>query len=274
MEELALKHTPVQDPLQAVDVVLGYDNHTVSQGLNVSIPDRSFTVIIGPNACGKSTLLRSLARLLSPKAGTVLLDGRDIATQPSRDVAKRLGLLPQSSVSPSGITVRDLVARGRYPHQSMLRQWSATDDTAINAALEATGVSELRDRKVDELSGGQRQRVWLSLVLAQETPLLLLDEPTTYLDITHQLEVLNLCRRLHNTGDYTLVAVLHDLNLAFRYATHLIVMKDGRVITEGLPEDIVTAELMEEVYGIKSICIPDPVTGRPMIVPTEEAPAR
>lgn len=260
----------VQAPLQAMDVQLGYDGHTVSQGLNVTIPDRSFTVIIGPNACGKSTLLRALARLLTPQAGTVLLDGRDIATRPSRDVAKRLGLLPQTSLSPTGITVRDLVARGRYPHQSMLRQWSPTDDTAINTALAATGVSELRDRRVDELSGGQRQRVWLSLVLAQETPLLLLDEPTTYLDITHQLEVLNLCRRLHDTGDYTLVAVLHDLNLAFRYATHLIVMKDGKVITEGDPGEIITAELMAEVYGITAICIPDPVTGRPMIIPTEE----
>lgn len=256
-------------PLQVINATLGYEGRTVSRALNLEIPDRSFTVILGPNACGKSTLLRSLARLLEPQQGSVLLDGREIAKLPSREVARRLGLLPQSSVAPEGITVRDLVSRGRFPHQKMLRQWSAEDDLAIDKALTATGVTDLASRKVDALSGGQRQRVWISLVLAQETPLLLLDEPTTFLDITHQLGILNLCRNLHNTGDYTLVAVLHDLNLAFRYASHLIVMKDGAVVAEGRPGDIVTAELIGEVYQINCICIPDPVTGRPMIVPTE-----
>lgn len=256
-------------PLQVINATLGYENHTVSQALNLEIPDRSFTVILGPNACGKSTLLRSLARLLPTQQGSVLLDGQEIATLPSRAVARRLGLLPQSSVAPEGITVRDLVSRGRFPHQKMLRQWSPEDDRAIDKALAATGVTTLASRKVDSLSGGQRQRVWISLVLAQETPLLLLDEPTTFLDITHQLEILNLCRDLHATGDYTLVAVLHDLNLAFRYASHLIVMKNGAVVAKGRPEDIVTAELIEEVYQINCICMPDPVNGRPMIIPTE-----
>ncbi|BAF55750.1 ABC transporter ATP-binding protein [Corynebacterium glutamicum] len=259
----------MNSPLQAIDSTLGYNGYTVSEHLNVDIPDRSFTVILGPNACGKSTLLRALSRLLKPEAGQILLDGEAISTLPSRDVAKRLGLLPQSSIAPEGITVRDLVSRGRFPHQKMLRQWSTEDDLAIDRALSATGVSDLAERKVDSLSGGQRQRVWISLVLAQETPLLLLDEPTTFLDITHQLEILNLCKNLHATGDYTLVAVLHDLNLAFRYASHLIIMKDGEVVAAGDPNDIVTAELIEEVYNVKCLCIPDPVNGKPMIVPLE-----
>ncbi|MCG7310589.1 ABC transporter ATP-binding protein [Brachybacterium sp. ACRRE] len=255
-------------PLRAVDVTLGYGDHTVSSGLDVGIPEGSFTVIIGPNACGKSTLLRSLSRLLHPTSGSVVLDGKDIHDFSSKQVARRLGLLPQSSVSPPGITVRDLVARGRYPHRGLLSQWSSADDEAVQRALAATGTTDLAHRLVDELSGGQRQRVWISLVLAQETPLLLLDEPTTFLDITHQLEVLNLCRELHATGEYTLAAVLHDLNLAFRFATHLIVMKDGEVVAQGAPQDVVTAELIEEVYGIGNLCVEDPVTGRPMIVPT------
>lgn len=256
-------------PLEAVDVTIGYGSTPVSEDLSIAIPDSSFTVIIGPNACGKSTLLRTLARLLEPDKGTVLLDGKDIATIDNREVARRLGLLPQTSVSPESITVRDLVSRGRFPYQKLLRQWSQADDVAIQRALEATGIEELAERKVSGLSGGQRQRVWISLVLAQETPLLLLDEPTTFLDISYQLEVLNLCRRLHASGDYTLVLVLHDLNLAFRYATHLIVMKAGQIIAEGTPEDIVSEQLIKEVYDIDCICIPDPLTGKPMIVPFE-----
>ena len=255
-------------PLEARDLTLGYGGTPISEHLDVAVPDGSFTVIIGPNACGKSTLLRALSRLLDPQAGHVILDGRDIHEYSSKTVARRLGLLPQSSTSPAGITVRDLVARGRFPHQSLLRQWSQADDDAVTSALEATAVSELAHRKVDELSGGQRQRVWISLVLAQQTLLLLLDEPTTFLDITHQLEVLGLCRALNQDG-YTLVAVLHDLNMAFRYATHLIVMKDGAVVAQGSPQDIVTAELIKEVYGISCLCLPDPVTGGPMIVTTE-----
>lgn len=272
MTDSPLRPTPdapaTPTPLAGRDLTLGYGRGPVSEHLDVEVPDGSFTAIIGPNACGKSTLLRALSRLLEPEEGSVVLDGRDIRDLPSRAIARRLGLLPQSSTSPSGITVRDLVARGRFPHQSLLRQWSPEDDRAVAHALAATGVTDLAGRRVDELSGGQRQRVWLSLVLAQETPLLLLDEPTTFLDLTHQLEVLDLCRGLHEGGGYTLVAVLHDLNLAFRYASHLIVMKEGRVIAQGRPEDVVDAALIEEVYDVPCLCLPDPVTGRPWIVPT------
>ena len=256
-------------PMEARDATLAYGERVVSEHLDVRVPDGSFTVIIGPNACGKSTLLRALARLLAPSRGTVLLDGRDIATRPSRAVARRLGLLPQSPVSPEGITVRDLVSRGRFPYQGMLRQWSTEDDAAVETAMRATGITGLAHRRMNELSGGQRQRTWLALVLAQQTSLLLLDEPTTFLDITYQLEVLNLCRDRHAQGGYTLVVVLHDLNLAFRYATNLIVMKGGRIVAQGPPGEIVTAELIEEVYGIGCLCLPCPATGAPMIVPLD-----
>ncbi|MGQ4538487.1 ABC transporter ATP-binding protein [Dermabacteraceae bacterium P7074] len=254
-------------PLVGEKLTLRYGDFPVSENLNVSIPDGSFTVVIGPNACGKSTLLRALSRLLQPAAGRVVLDGKDIRDYPSITVARRLGLLPQSSASPAGITVRELVARGRYPYQSLLRQWSSEDDAAVEKAMRDTGVSDFADRQVDELSGGQRQRVWLSLVLAQQTPLVLLDEPTTFLDITHQLDVLNLCQELHESGNYTFVAVLHDLNLAFRYADHLIVMHDGKIVAEGAPREIVTEKLIADVYDIACLCIPDPVTGDPMVVP-------
>lgn len=256
-------------PLRGQDLTLGYDGDPVSEHLDVEIPDGSFTVIIGPNACGKSTLLRYLARLLDARKGQVFLDGEDIRSMNSKRTAKRLGLLPQSSTAPTGISVRDLVSRGRFPHQNLMRQWSKEDDDAVQRALEATGVTDFAQRRVEELSGGQRQRVWLALVLAQQTPLLLLDEPTTFLDITYQLEVLRLCRTLHRDG-YTMVAVLHDLNLAFRFATNLIVMKDGEIVAQGAPEDVVTAELIGRVYEIDCICIPDPATGRPMIVPTDD----
>ncbi len=257
------------NPLIGRGLHLAYGNTTVSRELDVEVPAQSFTAVIGPNACGKSTLLRALSRLLEPREGTVLLDGREIASYPAKKVARRLGLLPQSSNAPHGITVRDLVARGRFPHQSFFRQWSAKDDAAVDAALAATRTLELADRAVDSLSGGQRQRAWIALVLAQETPLLLLDEPTTYLDIAHQLEVLDLCRSLHESGDFTLVTVLHDLNLAFRYATHLIVMKEGRIAATGAPAEIVTAELIDEIYGISCMCIPDPHTGLPLVVPLD-----
>ncbi|MET0865824.1 MAG: ABC transporter ATP-binding protein, partial [Nakamurella sp.] len=213
--------------LRADALTIGYDARVISSGLSVEIPDNEFTVIIGPNACGKSTLLRALARMLSPSAGSVLLDGQEISSYPSKEVARRLGLLPQSSVAPDGITVADLVARGRYPHQRLLRQWSRKDEEIVAEALAATNVLDLADRGVDELSGGQRQRVWLAMALAQQTPILLLDEPTTYLDIAHQIEMLDLCADLHTKQKRTLVAVLHDLNHACRYATHLIAMRGG-----------------------------------------------
>lgn len=253
--------------LRGEGLSLGYDERPVSTDLTVAIPDGSFTVIVGPNACGKSTLLRALARMLKPSAGTVLLDGGPIGRIPSKEVARRLGLLPQSSIAPDAITVADLVARGRYPHQGLLRQWSRDDERAVADAMDATDVATLAGRAVDELSGGQRQRVWLAMVLAQETPIVLLDEPTTFLDIAHQIEVLELCADLHREQGRTLVAVLHDLNHACRYATHLIAMRDGAVVAEGDPSAIVDAELVEAVFGLRCRVIPDPETGTPLVVP-------
>ncbi|NUJ87804.1 ATP-binding cassette domain-containing protein [Plantibacter sp. MCCC 1A11337] len=246
---------------------VGYDQRTIIHELDIAIPDDSFTVIVGPNACGKSTLLRALARLLKPTQGHVVLDGQEITRYPSKEVAKRIGLLPQSSIAPDGISVIDLVSRGRYPHQSILRRWSAADEAAVLAAMEATNVTELSGRLVDELSGGQRQRVWVAMALAQETPLLLLDEPTTFLDITHQVELLDLFTRLNQEGGRTLVAVLHDLNQAARYATHLIAMRDGHVVAQGAPADIVTAELVEEVFGLRCRIIDDPESHTPLVIP-------
>jgi iron complex transport system ATP-binding protein len=248
-------------------LTLGYDERQVAQDLSVAIPDGSFTVVVGPNACGKSTLLRALARMLKPSAGQVVLDGRQITELPSKEVARRLGLLPQSSIAPDAITVADLVARGRYPHQGLLRQWSREDERAVAAAMEATSVTDLASRAVDELSGGQRQRVWLAMVLAQETSIVLLDEPTTFLDIAHQIEVLDLCADLHRDQGRTMVAVLHDLNHACRYATHLVAMRDGEVVAEGDPTEIVDAELVERVFGLRCRVIPDPETGTPLVVP-------
>lgn len=244
----------------------GYDRRVVSAGLSVCIPDGSFTVIVGPNACGKSTLLRGLSRLLKPAAGRVVLDGRSIGSYRAKEVARRLGLLPQSSIAPNGITVADLVAHGRYPHQKFVRQWTDADEQAVLEAMAATGVTDLSGRLVDELSGGQRQRVWVAMALAQQTPLLLLDEPTTFLDIAYQIELLELFTDLNAAGT-TLVAVLHDLNQAARYATHLIAMKDGRIVAEGPPREVVTADLVREVFGLRCIVVPDPVVGTPSVVP-------
>ncbi|MEV6567371.1 ABC transporter ATP-binding protein [Streptomyces kronopolitis] len=253
--------------LTAEQVTLAYDQRVIAENLSVAIPDRSFTVIVGPNACGKSTLLRALSRMLKPAAGAVLLDGSAISSQPAKKVARTLGLLPQSSIAPDGITVADLVARGRYPHQGLLRQWSERDERIVGESMAATGVDALAERCVDELSGGQRQRVWIAMALAQQTPLFLLDEPTTYLDIQHQIEVLDLCAELHEEQGRTLVAVLHDLNHAARYATHLIAMKDGAVVAAGAPGEIVTAELVERVFGLVCQVIEDPETGTPLVVP-------
>ncbi|MES5047506.1 ABC transporter ATP-binding protein [Rhizobium nepotum] len=252
--------------LHADSVTLRYDERTVSQGLSVSIADGSFTVIVGPNACGKSTLLRALSRLLTPAAGKVILDGRNIGDLSAKGVARQIGLLSQSAVAPEGITVADLVARGRYPYQSFLRQWSKADEDAVVAAMQATHVTNLSGRNVDELSGGQRQRVWIAMALAQETPILLLDEPTTFLDIGHQIELLDLVADLNAQGR-TVVAVLHDINHACRYATRLIVMKDGAVIAEGPPNTIVTAQLVQDVFDLPCIVVPDPICGTPMVVP-------
>lgn len=253
--------------LRAAGLTLRYDERVVSEGLDVEIPNGGLTVIVGPNACGKSTLLRALARLMAPSKGTVLLDGTDIATVKSRVLAQRIGLLPQSSIAADGITVAELVARGRYPHQSVWRQWSASDEAAVDEAIDVTALTELAGRQVDELSGGQRQRVWIALALAQQTPLLLLDEPTTFLDIAHQIELMELLTDLHLAGR-TLVAVLHDLNQAARYATHLIAMKDGRVIASGDPREVITVELVEECFALSCHIVTDTRSGAPVVIPT------
>ncbi|WP_406728258.1 ABC transporter ATP-binding protein [Streptomyces sp. GD-15H] len=253
--------------LSAEDVTLAYDQRVIAEQLSVEIPDNSFTVIVGPNACGKSTLLRALSRMLKPLQGRVLLDGQVIQSMPAKKVARTLGLLPQSLIAPDGITVANLVGRGRYPHQGILRQWSAEDERVVQESMARTGIADLGERHVDELSGGQRQRVWIAMALAQETPLLLLDEPTTYLDIQHQIDVLDLCAELHEEQGRTLVAVLHDLNHAARYATHLIALREGKVIAQGAPKEIVTAGLVEQVFGLSCQVIDDPETGTPLIVP-------
>lgn len=252
--------------LRVESATIGYDKRIISEHLSVAIPDESFTVIVGPNACGKSTLLRSLSRLRKPSAGRVVLDGADINSYRTREVARRVGLLPQTSIPPDGITVADLVARGRYPHQGFIRQWTENDEQAVLRAMHQTSVTDLSGCLVDELSGGQRQRVWMAMALAQHTDIMLLDEPTTFLDITHQIELMELFTDLHHVG-HTLVAVLHDLNHAARYGTHLIAMKDGAVVAEGTPDEVVTAELVEEVFGLRCLVVPDPVAGSPQVVP-------
>jgi len=245
---------------------LAYDKRVIVENLDVQIADGSFTVIVGPNACGKSTLLKSLARVLKPRSGAVYLDGQTIASYPSKQVAKQLGMLPQSPVVPGGIVVEELVARGRYAHQRLLRQWSPQDEAAVVDAMRQTEVTDLADRFVDELSGGQRQRVWLAMALAQQTPILLLDEPTTFLDLSHQFEVLDLCAELHEQGR-TIVAVLHDLNHACRYATELIVMRAGQVVAQGAPAEVMTAALVEDVFAMPCRVMNDPETDTPMVVP-------
>ncbi len=254
--------------LRGHGLTVGYGGDPVLEGVDIDVLDGELTVIVGPNACGKSTLLRALARMLPARAGQVTLDGQPIGTYHPKEVARRLGLLPQTPTAPEGMVVSDLVARGRYPHQNLLKQWSRADEDAVLAAMASADVTDLADRTVDELSGGQRQRVWIAMALAQQTPLLLLDEPTTYLDIAHQVEVLNLARRLHREGR-TVVAVLHELHLAFRYATHLVVMRSGRIVAQGDPRQVVTPQLIEEVFDLPCQVVADPVTGTPMVIPLE-----
>jgi iron-siderophore transport system ATP-binding protein len=253
--------------LRAEHVRLAYGDRTVVDGLDLDVVAGTVTAVIGPNGCGKSTLLRALGRLLKPTHGHVLLDGARIDKQPTREVAKVLGLLPQAPTAPEGLTVADLVARGRHPHQAWYRQWSADDEEAVAQALAWTGIADLADRPVDELSGGQRQRAWISMALAQGTDLLLLDEPTTFLDLAHQVEVLELIRRLHREVGRTVVMVLHDLNLASRYADRLVAMRDGQIIAAGEPAEVITESLLAEVFGLAARVIPDPVAGTPLVVP-------
>ncbi|MFG6666070.1 ABC transporter ATP-binding protein [Halomonas sp. HNIBRBA4712] len=253
--------------LQAEALSAGYGERRVLDGVDVSIAPGEITAIVGANACGKSTLLRVLSRLIAPQQGRVLLDGHAIHALPSRKLAKRLGFLPQSPIAPEGITVLDLVSRGRHPHQGLFKRWRTEDDTAVAEALAATQLSELATRAVDELSGGQRQRVWIAMALAQQTEVLLLDEPTTFLDINHQVEVLDLLTELNQTRGTTIVMVLHELNLAARYADTLIAMAGGRVHAVGAPEKVLTEATVREVFGLESRVIDDPVTGKPMMIP-------
>jgi iron complex transport system ATP-binding protein len=253
--------------LKAEGVRLGYGERVVVDDLDLDVLDGTVTVVIGPNGCGKSTLLRALGRLLSPRAGAVLLDGKRIDRQPTKDVAKVVGLLPQAPSAPEGLTVADLVTRGRHPHQSWYRQWSADDDEAVARALLLTGMDTHADRVVDQLSGGQRQRAWISMTLAQDTSLLLLDEPITYLDLAHQVDVLDLVRRLHAERGTTVVMVLHDLNLAARYADTLVAMRDGEIVAQGAPQEVLTEQLLSDVFGLDAKVLPDPVAGTPLVVP-------
>jgi iron complex transport system ATP-binding protein len=253
--------------LEAEQLTIGYGDRTVIEGLDLRIPSGEITAIVGPNACGKSTLLRSMSRLLAPKHGHVLLDGRFVHRMPAKELARTLGLLPQSPIAPEGITVADLVGRGRHPHQGIFSRWSAADDVAVAEALDATQTVELADRAVDELSGGQRQRVWIAMALAQQTDVLLLDEPTTFLDVSHQIEVLDLLTDLNHARGTTIVMVLHDLNLAARYADHLVAMGEGRIHSFGTPGEVLTEEVVRSVFGIESRVILDPTSGTPLMLP-------
>ncbi|WP_318372224.1 iron-enterobactin ABC transporter ATP-binding protein [Enterobacter sp.] len=248
-------------------LTLGYGKKIVAEGLNVTIPDGHFTAIIGPNGCGKSTLLRTLSRLMTPTEGHVFLDGEQIQRFNSKEVARRIGLLAQNATTPGDITVQELVARGRYPHQPLFTRWRKEDDAAVNRAMHATGIADLALQSVDTLSGGQRQRAWIAMVLAQETKIMLLDEPTTWLDISYQIDVLELLSELNREQGYTLAAVLHDLNQACRYSTHLIALRDGKIVAQGAPKEIVTAELIDAIYGLRCIIIDDPVAHTPLVVP-------
>lgn len=267
-------NAPNQSRLGGTDLRLAYDQRVIVDGLSVDVPDGAITAIVGANACGKSTLLRALARLLKPQRGRVLLDGQEIHSIKTKEVARRLGLLPQSPIAPEGITVGDLVARGRSPHQKLLQQWSESDEDAVVNALAVTNTLDLADRAVDELSGGQRQRVWIAMALAQETPILLLDEPTTFLDIAHQIEVLDLVADLNDRRGATVVMVLHDLNHACRYADHVIAMSGGAIVASGAPAEVITAEVVREVFGLECIVVDDPVSATPMVVPAARARRR
>ncbi|MFJ6679595.1 ABC transporter ATP-binding protein [Microbacterium sp. NPDC091382] len=257
----------VHRTLSAEAITLAYGDRTIVDTLDLTVPAGQVTAIVGANACGKSTLLKAMARLLPPKSGRVVLDGKDIHRMPTKRVARDLGLLPQSPIAPEGIAVSDLVSRGRTPHHGPLARWTPADDDAVARALEATDIVAIADRPVDELSGGQRQRVWIAMALAQQTDVLLLDEPTTFLDVSHQIDVLDLLTDLNRSRGTTIVMVLHDLNLAARYADHLVAMSAGRVFASGNPETVLTADTVREVFGLESRVIPDPLTGRPLVLP-------
>ncbi|MEA5466685.1 ABC transporter ATP-binding protein [Leptothoe sp. PORK10 BA2] len=251
-------------------LTLAYDGNIIIQGLDLAIPQGKITTLVGPNGCGKSTLLRGLARLLKPQGGTVYLDGDAIAHLPTKDLAKRLGILPQAPAAPEGLTVRELVAQGRYPHQSWLQQWSKEDELKVEEAIATTHLHEFANRPLDTLSGGQRQRAWIAMALAQDTETLLLDEPTTYLDLAHQIEVLDLLYQLNRQGNCTIVMVLHDLNMACRYSHHLIALRNGTILAQGKPAEVVTEDMVEQVFALKNRIITDPVSNTPLCLPISQ----
>lgn len=253
--------------LHVKDVSVGYGERTVLDTLNVDIKRGAVTSIVGPNGCGKSTLLRTMSRLLNPAKGEIVLDGKSIHDIPTRKLATQLGLLPQTPIAPDGIVVADLVGRGRTPHQGILGRWSQQDYDIVAEALETTGISDLAERSIDELSGGQRQRVWIAMALAQRTETLLLDEPTTYLDVKHQLDVLDLLTELNRDRGTTIVMVLHDLNLAARYSDELVAVSGGKVFAHGHPREVITKENVKSVFGIDSVIITDPVSDQPAVMP-------
>ncbi|HJA04465.1 MAG TPA: ABC transporter ATP-binding protein [Candidatus Microbacterium stercoravium] len=253
--------------LEAHSLTSGYSGRTVVDGIDLTLPAGRISVIVGANACGKSTLLKTLSRLIPASDGTVVLDGRAITQIPTKRLALTLGLLPQQPIAPEGIAVADLVGRGRHPHQKLFRSWTADDDAAVADALDQAGVADLADRTIDELSGGQRQRVWIAMALAQGTDMLLLDEPTTFLDLAHQIDVLDLLTDLNRSRGTTIAMVLHDINLAARYADHLFAMRDGRVLASGAPQEIVTPALIDDVFGLDAEVISDPVSHTPLVVP-------
>ncbi len=246
---------------------MAYDGRRVVHDLDLAVPDGRITAVVGANACGKSTLMRGIARVMRPEGGVVTLDGADIHRLPTRQVARVLGLLPQQPHAPDGISVGELVRRGRHPHQGWLSRSDSDDDRVVAAALSATDTLELVDRAVDELSGGQRQRVWIAMALAQDPDILLLDEPTSFLDVAHQIDVLDLLMQLNRERGTTIGMVLHDLNLAARYADHLVVMAKGEVVTEGPPADVLTPATVRTAFGLEARIVPDPICGAPMVVP-------
>jgi iron complex transport system ATP-binding protein len=264
------KSTSMEIALTAHKLTLAYDRTTIIRDLHVDIPAHQITALVGPNGCGKSTLLKGLARLIKPQSGVVYLHNISIAKLSTKEVAKRLGMLPQNPSAPEGLTVRELVAQGRYPHQSWLQQWSKEDEQLTEQALVITGMTELSDRPLDSLSGGQRQRAWIAMALAQNTDILLLDEPTTFLDLAHQIEVLDLLYELNQSQGRTIVMVLHDLNQACRYADYLVVMRQGNIYAQGMPSEVMTEAMVEEVFGLKSNIMRDPVAGTPMCIPISQ----
>ncbi|MEC0228536.1 ABC transporter ATP-binding protein [Paenibacillus alba] len=253
--------------MEAKDLRLTYGDTLIFNDLNLTIPKGKVTVFVGSNGCGKSTLLRSLARLLKPKEGSILLDSHEIAKLSTKEIAKRLAILPQGPIAPEGLTVLQLVKQGRYPYQSWLQQWSQEDERMVRMALESTGIADLSERTVDSLSGGQRQRAWIAMTLAQGTDTILLDEPTTYLDLTHQVDVLDLLFELNQNENRTIVMVLHDINLACRYAHHMVAIKEQKVWASGHPEDIVNEAMISSVFNMESVVAKDPLFGTPMVIP-------